>query len=83
MVISGLVVTLAEGPEADEALEALALAGPFTLGERFGRRQAAVLETDDGGESVRWHGWAERLPGVVCVDVRFASVEEQGHDRQA
>ena len=76
MWINGLVVTLTETAEAEQAVCALASAGPFTLGERFGQQQVVLLQADSEHECRAWHEWAEALPGVACVLVAFASNED-------
>lgn len=70
MSISGLVVT--SDPEKTESVAAaIRLAGPFTLGERFGPRLTLTLETEDDHRSAEWFSWLAGLPGVVKADVAF------------
>lgn len=76
MAISGIVVTLSDSAsEADSALDMLAHERRITLGERFGRRVAAVTETASAEEDgLLWddlHG----IPGVARVDVTFVGLD--------
>lgn len=84
MYTSGLVMTLDNNPATVEtALKELIGVGPFRLGERRGRKQAVVLETDDPQSSQGWHEWASSLPGIEQVEVVFVGwerSEEEGHE---
>ncbi len=72
MHTTGLVLTLADDPPTVRtALQALASAGPFTLGKATGLCWSAVLEADDPKASHDWHDWAAALPGVEDVEVVF------------
>lgn len=77
MWINGLVVTLADTADSAEALRAIAGAGPFELGERFGQQQAVLLVAPTEQDCRAAHEWAEALPGVVSVRVAFASHEDE------
>ena len=72
MHTSGLVLKLSADPaSAQAALQVLAVAGPFTLGESVGSCRAAVMEASDPKAAHDWHEWAAALPGVESVEVVF------------
>lgn len=72
MHTSGLVITFADEPAlARGAQLELTAAGPFTLGDTHGLRQAATLETTDPKAAHDWHDWAAALPGVGAIEVVF------------
>lgn len=56
--------------------------GDIELGERTGRWQPIVAESEGTRDSHEVHEWLESLSGVVMVDVVFSSVspppEKQG-----
>jgi hypothetical protein len=77
MHTSGLVLTLADDPRlAESAIEKIAAAGPFELGECSGFRRAAVLETTSADSSHRWHDWLQVLPGIAGAEVVFVHWDE-------
>jgi hypothetical protein len=84
MTTSGLVVTLDNDADAAaDAVRAVLLAGPFTIGEVFGHRIAVALEADTPAEAERWHRWLTDLSGVLKVDTAYvhldSAVEETAH----
>lgn len=83
MHTSGLVVTFADDPAlARGAQLELTAAGPFTLGDGSGSRQAATLEAADPRTAHDWHDWAAALPGVEGIEVVFVhwdDAEEVSH----
>jgi hypothetical protein len=85
VTVSGLVITLDADPDkAFEALTAIQLAGPFTLGDQFGPRVTAVLQAETPAEARQWHDWVTTLLGVVKVDVAIVHLDdapkESSHD---
>ena len=78
MHTSGLVITFAADPVlASGAQGELTVAGPFTLGEARGPRQAVTLETTDPKATHDWHDWAEALSGVENVEVVFVHWDDE------
>ena len=69
--VSGVVITLAEGPAAQAAVRLLAADGRFTLGEQFGRSIAAVLEVGTDDEAELTFRWLMDLPGVARAAVTY------------
>lgn len=77
MHISGLVVAFE--PEIDaiqSAMTAIHQAGPFTVGELAGQRLSVVMEVATPEDSLRWHRWLSKLPGVLDVNVAYVSVAD-------
>ena len=77
MPINGLLINLSD----DEALAAETVvlmqeSGKLEVGERTERWLPVVVDASGVGESHDVHEWIDALPGVVAVDVIFASVEE-------
>jgi hypothetical protein len=82
MTTSGLLITLDPDPErAFEAVQAILIAGPFTLGDRLGRGLPVVLEATAPGDAHFWHDWLDALPGVVKVDLAFVHQDAAEGDR--
>lgn len=83
MHTSGLVITFADDPSLARGAQLdLVAAGPFILGDAGGPCRAVTLETTDPRAAHDWHEWAEKLPGVVGVEVVFVhwdDAEEVSH----
>lgn len=76
MAISGLVIILKDDPDsAARALRALAADPRITLGERFGRRVAAVGETADVRSDRDLWDDLRANQDVEYVDVTFVGVD--------
>ena len=77
MAVSGIVLTLSDDDaKAANALESLARDVRITLGERFGKRVAAVAETPSvDGDRELWDD-LHRTPGIEFVDVTFVALDE-------
>lgn len=79
MMISGLVVTLAEDPRRRaEALAALGGDGRLTLGEEAGRKLPVVVETGTAQESEELVESLLGTAGVDFVDVVYVDFSEAG-----
>jgi len=75
MPVNGLLLTLLEDENlVNDALSSIAARDDVSLGERTGKWQPVVVESDDVGDSHDVHEWLESLPGVLFVDVIFTSV---------
>lgn len=75
MSISGLVLTLADGPAAAAAWEKLASDPRLEIGERFGRRVAIVAETlNVDGDRALWDELRQD-PGITHIDVTYVHLE--------
>lgn len=81
MPVNGLLLTLTEDENlAEESLLDITRRGDVELGERTGRWQPVVVETDGTRESHEVHEWLAELPGVQMVDVVFSSVSSPPQD---
>lgn len=77
MPINGLLINLIDDEKlAAETVSLVEESGKFELGERNDRWLPVVAESKDTGGSHDAHEWLDALPGVVSVNVIFASVEE-------
>jgi hypothetical protein len=79
MMISGLVVTLAEDPrQRADALAALGGDDRLTLGNETGRKLPVVAETGTAQESEELVESLLRTAGVDFVDVVYVDFSEAG-----
>ena len=77
MATNGLLINLSDDKSMSEAAIAeMTACQKIEIGERNERWLPIVVEADGVGDSHDIHEWIENLPGVVAVDVIFASVEE-------
>jgi hypothetical protein len=76
MAISGLVVTIVEGPAGGSALAALAADPRVTVGERFDRRVAVLAETPGARDDYSLIDDLLAIPGVVSVDIACVHLDE-------
>ncbi|MFO0930780.1 MAG: hypothetical protein U0736_27740 [Gemmataceae bacterium] len=76
MPVNGLVVTLDDEAAAGAVAAAVAAAGPFTVGERFGTRLSVALDVATESDAERWHAWLAGLAGVRAVDVAFVYFDD-------
>ena len=76
MPISGLVISLAEASSLqNDTLRELRSDRRIEIGQRHFGRVAIVAETESSQEDkALWH-WIESLPGVIHVDLAFASFD--------
>ncbi len=78
MPVSGLMLTLDVDPtRAEDALRAIGRDDRCELGQRAGRRQAAVIDTPDEQANRRLWRWLNDLPGIEHVDVVFVSLDAE------
>jgi hypothetical protein len=78
MAISGLVITLSEDAMAAEAAAAwLEADARVTLGERFGRRLAAVAETPSVEADRALWDELNAMAGVTRVDVTYVHLDSK------
>ena len=82
MPINGLLINLSD----DEVLAAVTVdlmrkSGKLEMGELADRYLPVVVEASNVGVSHDVHEWIDDLPGVVSVDVIFASVEEPNRNK--
>jgi len=77
MWISSFVVALSDDlRKSERVLAALRSIPCLHLGEmQASSRLPVVLEAEDAQESRYWYDWIERLPGVLKVDMAFASFD--------
>lgn len=81
MPVNGLLITLTEDEKlVQDVLLAVESRDGIELGERTGRWQPVVVETEGTRESHEVHEWLDSFPGVVMVDVVFSSVAEPQED---
>lgn len=81
MPVNGLLITLTEDETlAQDVLLAIESRDGVELGDRTGRWQPVVVETEGTRDSHEVHEWLESLPGTVMVDVVFSSVGDL-HDQ--
>ncbi|NWK56712.1 hypothetical protein HW115_13900 [Verrucomicrobiaceae bacterium N1E253] len=79
MPVNGLLLTLTEDEKlAQDALLVVAGREDIELGERTGRWQPVVVETEGTRQSHEVHEWLQSVEGVLMVDVVFSSVSEPG-----
>ena len=77
MPTNGLLVNLADDKDAaDDAVAQMRARQQIELGERNERYLPIVVESQGVKDSHDVHEWIERLPGVIAVEVVFASVDE-------
>lgn len=70
MVVSGLIITLADDPAGRaQALASLRAHEAFALGAASGRWLPAAMEAPDDHDCRALHDWVAALPGVRFVDV--------------
>ncbi len=82
MPINGLLINLSNDEVlATETVALLQDSGKLELGERTDRWIPVVVDAAGVGESHDVHEWIDALPGVVAVDVIFASVEEPNRSK--
>jgi len=75
MSISGLVVTVSDDGAAAAALSMLAADPRITLGERFGRRVAVVVQTPSAdSDRLLWEQLRD-TPGITHVDVTYVHLD--------
>lgn len=76
MPISGLVISLAKASTLqNDTLRQLENDPRIEIGQRFMGRLAIVAETDSRQEDKAVWSWLEEMPGVVHVDLAFASFD--------
>lgn len=77
MPVNGLLLTLNEDATlANDALLLIAGRDDIELGDRTGKWQPIVVESEGTRESHEVHEWLEALEGVYMVDVVFSSVSD-------
>lgn len=82
MPINGLLINLIADEElAKETVSLLEQSGKLELGELTDRWLPVVVEASHTGASHDVHEWIDALPGVVSVDVIFASVEQPNQNK--
>ena len=76
MPVSGLVISLCDGPEPRaEALSAIRQETRITMGDLVANRLAIVLDTASSEEDRQLWGWLGSLSGVSFVEVAFVGFE--------
>ncbi|MFO0949249.1 MAG: hypothetical protein U1D30_25610 [Planctomycetota bacterium] len=81
MHTTGLVVLLGPEPNAaEQSLEQIRAAGPFTLGQRQDRCLPVVLEAEGPTSARDWHEWTQSLAGVEGVEVVFVHWHDEGEE---
>jgi hypothetical protein len=77
MAVSGLVVTLSDDAAAAAALSKLLSDPRITVGDRFGRRLAAVAETPSVHADHLLFDELRSTRGIVHVDVAFVHFDAE------
>ena len=77
MWISSFVIALSDDSrKSEQVLAALRSISCLHLGElQASSRLPVVLEVEDSQESRYWYDWIEHLPGVLKVDMAFATFD--------
>lgn len=82
MPINGLLINLSDDEVlAAETVDLMRKSGKLEMGELADRYLPVVVEASSVGVSHDVHEWIDDLPGVVSVDVIFASVEEPNRNK--
>lgn len=80
MPISGLVISMVNQPQSQrDTIQSIASDSRIEIGVVESGRVAIVSETESSQEDKALWQWLQELPGVVHIDLAFASVEDPNH----